>query len=140
MAPAVRALSETSDDGEDDDVVVDLFPGAFVNYAVQLSPSTFDTLTTLLSHLSTRRLDVTHADLIIPSTASPAPTTPAPTTAQPTPAPTTAQPTPAPTTAAPTPAPTPKPHMCHKFVTKLSCQFWFWCNWDKSRQACEPRF
>ncbi|KAJ0408548.1 hypothetical protein ATCC90586_009266 [Pythium insidiosum] len=61
MAPAVRAPSETSDDAEDDDVVVDLFPGAFVSYVVQLSPSTFDTLNTLLSHLSTRRLDVTHA-------------------------------------------------------------------------------
>ncbi|GLE01310.1 hypothetical protein PINS_up010140 [Pythium insidiosum] len=92
-----------------------------------------------------RQKKIVIKDLIIPSTASPAPTTPAPTTpvpttVQPTPAPTTAQPTPAPTTLAPTAAPTPKPHMCHKFTTKLSCQFWFWCNWDKSRQACEPRF
>ncbi|GLD96142.1 hypothetical protein PINS_up004820 [Pythium insidiosum] len=79
---------------------------------------------------------------------TPKPTTPAPTTAQPTPAPTTAKPTPPPTTVkptppptpAPTPAPTAEPGFCGNFYNKHSCQFWFWCNWDKINNRCVKRF
>ncbi|GLE01307.1 hypothetical protein PINS_up010137 [Pythium insidiosum] len=55
-----RAIDILDAKEEDDDILMDHFPGAFASYVVQLSPTTFESLNALLLHLSSRRLDVTH--------------------------------------------------------------------------------
>ncbi|TMW56848.1 hypothetical protein Poli38472_006858 [Pythium oligandrum] len=85
-------------------------------------------ITDVIKDLNKKNIKI--KDLLAPSTPAPSTSVPAPTTTAP-----------APTTTAPAPTPAPsQAGFCDNFKNQLSCQIWFWCNWNKSSNSCAKRY